>query len=290
VTIEGVLRRQAGVISRAQALAQGMSPATISRWLERERWVRLYPRVYFAAGHALTAEVRLRAAYLWAGSTATISGVAAAWWHRLWTEPPGAVEITVSHERRLPAARGVRVRRSDLAPADRVEINGLSVTAVPLTALEAAVALGPTGSQLLDRALQRSVTISDLYAAHYRNLGRRGSANAADLLHAARDRAASEAERILITLLRDAGLTGWRCGYRVDRYELDLAFPAERIAIEVDGWAWHSDVERFRHDRRRQNALVLAGRIVLRFTWHDLTGRPEAVVAEIRLALGQSAA
>jgi very-short-patch-repair endonuclease len=91
-------------------------------------------------------------------------------------------------------------------------------------------------------------------------------------------------------LLRDAGLTGWRCGYRVDRYELDLAFPAERIAIEVDGWAWHSDVERFRHDRRRQNALVLAGWIVLRFTWHDLTGRPEAVVAEIRLALGQSAA
>jgi hypothetical protein len=31
VTIDGVLRQQAGVISRAQALAEGMSSATISR-------------------------------------------------------------------------------------------------------------------------------------------------------------------------------------------------------------------------------------------------------------------
>jgi very-short-patch-repair endonuclease len=54
------------------------------------------------------------------------------------------------------------------------------------------------------------------------------------------------------------------------------------LAIEVDGWAWHHDVERFRRDRQRQNALVLAGWTVLRFTWHDLTQRPGEVVAEIR--------
>ena len=56
--------------------------------------------------------------------------------------------------------------------------------------------------ECLDRALQRSVTMSDLHAAYYRNLGRRGSADAADLLRAARDRAASEAERLLVTLVR----------------------------------------------------------------------------------------
>jgi hypothetical protein len=61
VTIEHVLRRQAGVISRAQALAEGMSSATISRQLARGLWVRLHPRVYFAADHPLTAEVRVRA-------------------------------------------------------------------------------------------------------------------------------------------------------------------------------------------------------------------------------------
>jgi hypothetical protein len=46
-----------------------------------------------------------------------------------------------------------------------------------------------------------------------------------------------------------------------------------------------SDVDRFAQDRVRQNALVLAGWTVLRFTWHDLMSRPQAVVAEIRAAL-----
>ena len=63
------------------------------------------------------------------------------------------------------------------------------------------------------------------------------------------------------------------------------AAPARRIAIEVDGWAWHVDVERFQADRRRQNALVNAGWTVLRFTWHDLTADPERVIAQIRAAL-----
>ena len=90
---------------------------------------------------------------------------------------------------------------------------------------------------------------------------------------------------MMIKLLRSARLTGWQCGYRVDGCEIDIAFPEDQIAIELDGWAWHSDVERFRRDRQRQNALVLAGWTILRFTWHDLTDRPKAVVAEIQSAL-----
>ncbi len=74
----------------------------------------------------------------------------------------------------------------------------------------------------------------------------------------------------------------WCCP---DEYWIDVAFEARRLAVEVDGWAWHCDVDRFAHDRRRQNALVLAGWTVLRFTWHDLMSRPKEVVAEIRAAL-----
>jgi very-short-patch-repair endonuclease len=55
----------------------------------------------------------------------------------------------------------------------------------------------------------------------------------------------------------------------------------------VDGWAWHVDVERFGRDRRKQNALEVAGWTVLRFTWHDLTQRPEAVIAEIRAVMAR---
>jgi len=53
----------------------------------------------------------------------------------------------------------------------------------------------------------------------------------------------------------------------------------------VDGWAWHSTADRFRADRRRQNALILAGWTVLRFTWDDLVHRPDAVLAQICAAL-----
>jgi len=62
------------------------------------------------------------------------------------------------------------------------------------------------------------------------------------------------------------------------------------VAVEVDGWAWHHDAARFQRDRVRQNVLVNDGWVVLRFTWHDLTARPAAAVAQIRQSLAASAA
>jgi hypothetical protein len=57
------------------------------------------------------------------------------------------------------------------------------------------------------------------------------------------------------------------------------------VAIEVDGWAWRWDAERLGGDRRRHDAVALAGWTMPRFTWHDLIQRPARVVAEIRAAL-----
>ncbi len=94
----------------------------------------------------------------------------------------------------------------------------------------------------------------------------------------------------MIALLRAAGITGWMQHYHLNGYELDLAFPAHRVAVEVDGWAWHQDEHTFRRDRQRQNVVVLAGWTVLRFTWHDLTQRPGEVVELIRRGLADRAA
>lgn len=43
----------------------------------------------------------------------------------------------------------------------------------------------------------------------------------------------------------------------------DLAFPAARVVVEIDGCAYHPDLPAFRHDHARQDALVLAGWTVL---------------------------
>ena len=90
-------------------------------------------------------------------------------------------------------------------------------------------------------------------------------------------------------LARTAG--NWICNYPVlgERgqvvAEIDFADPELKIAIEVDGRAFHSDRRSFERDRERQNMLVIRGWIVLRFTWERLLNDPEGVVAEINAAI-----
>jgi very-short-patch-repair endonuclease len=172
----------------------------------------------------------------------------------------------------------VEVRRRTLDPADVTELRGIAVTADALTVVEASVDLG---GRFLDRALQRSVRFPAVYAAHCRNLGAHGSARAGRLLVAAADRSASVAERLLVRMLRSAGARGFHCGFPASGFLIDIAFPEAKVAIEVDGWAWHMDAVRAQADKRRQNALVRAGWTILRYTWHDLVERPRDVLAEI---------
>ena len=67
--------------------------------------------------------------------------------------------------------------------------------------------------------------------------------------------------------------------------EIDFADPELKIAIEVDGRAFHSDRRSFERDRERQNMLVTRGWIVLRFTWERLVNDPEGVLAEVAAVL-----
>ena len=82
--------------------------------------------------------------------------------------------------------------------------------------------------------------------------------------------------RGLLRLVRQAGLRGWVRAFPFGTWTVDLAFPAFRLAVEIDGWAWHVDRDRFANDRRKGNALVAAGWTVLRFTWSDLVDTPTA--------------
>jgi very-short-patch-repair endonuclease len=288
VDLDWYLRRQSGVISRAQARAAGLSEDAVDRRVSRGRWDRLYPGVYLSAHHPYTDEVRLRAAVLWAGKDAVAHGVSAAWWHDLGPDLPATVEVTVRRGRNPSTQAGVVIRRRNLPYPDLIAVRDLWVTDLPLTVLEAAIVLGPGGSELLDQALQRRVKFAAVYRAHCRNQGRRGSEEASRLLAVAADRAASHAERLLVRLLREAEITGWELNYPFQDYLIDVAFPPQRVAIEVDGWAWHVSADRFVGDRRRHNALVSLQWTVLRFTWHDLVARPDDVVDEIRAALARS--
>ena len=280
-------RRQAGVLTRAQALTCGIATRTVAARVSDGRWRRVLPGVYLVEGHRYDDEARARAAWLWAGPEALLSGPTAAWWFGMLPRSAPTVELTIpigAHRRPQP---GIVLRRRTVAPADRSRQRGVALTARPRTVLETALVAGPA---FLDRALQRWVSLPQLVAARDRMAGRHGAAAAGRLLAAATEGTRSDAERTLLRLLRAAGITGWVVGMAFESWTLDLAFPEHRLAVELDGWAWHSDVERFRTDRGRQNALVLAGWTMLRFTWHDLTHREHSVVAEIRAALAARSA
>ena len=89
------------MISRAQALAGGLSRQQVDRLVTARRWLPIYPGVYLAADRGLTEEGRVWAAALWAGDEATVSGLAAAWWHCLFdaaTVHCGADRASVERE------------------------------------------------------------------------------------------------------------------------------------------------------------------------------------------------
>jgi very-short-patch-repair endonuclease len=290
VVIEELADSRDGVLTLDEAVRGGLTLRQVRHRVRTGQWVKLYPGVYLVGWRELDQRASTRAAVAWAGSGAVASGLTAAWWWRLREWAPGAAEVTVPQERARRCPPEVVLRRRNLDPVDLVVVRGLPVTALPLTVLDAAAALGnDSGRLLVDRALQRRVSFAELHAAYCRSFGRHGTPWLGRVLRQAADGACSHAERVFHRLLRGARISGWVASHLVVvsgiEYWIDVAFLERRLALEIDGWAWHSDVDRFVHDRCRQNALVLAGWTVLRFTWHDLTSRPQAVVAQIRAAL-----
>jgi very-short-patch-repair endonuclease len=281
--LDDFLRRHDGVITLDQARRAGLSKHAVNRRVKSGSWLQCSQGVYFADDRPFTESARVRAVVWSYGDRAVASGLAAAWWHGLTRFAPDVVEVTVPRDSNGRRRSGSRVRRRDLAPKDVVERNGLRVTTLPLTVVEAAARRGG-GAKLMDSALQRHVDLPQLWKAHLRNKGRHGSPAARRLLIAAADGARSEAERLLVKLLRDNGISGWKANYPVGGYKVDVAFPNQKVAIETDGWAFHSSQEDFQHDRERQNTIALHGWTVLRFTWLDLTEYPHRVLAEIAAA------
>ncbi|MGI8683012.1 MAG: type IV toxin-antitoxin system AbiEi family antitoxin domain-containing protein [Mycobacteriales bacterium] len=101
----------AGVVTRAQALAGGLSPDRL-RWLLRSgRWQRVYRGIYATHNGPLTPEQREIAALLYAGDGAVLSHYTAAARDGLAGFPTAAVHVTVPVVRRVREQPGIVVHR-----------------------------------------------------------------------------------------------------------------------------------------------------------------------------------
>ncbi len=124
-----------------------------------------------------------------------------------------------------------------------------------------------------------------------RSRGRRGVRPLAALL--AEDRAAvavtrSALEARFLSVCRRAGLPRPLVNVRIAGFEVDAVWPAERLVVELDGYAYHRTRTAFERDRARDAALQIAGYRVARVTYRMLESDPAAVVDLVRSLLHRS--
>mgnify|MGYP001018653413 FL=1 len=98
----------------------------------------------------------------------------------------------------------------------------------------------------------------------------------------------SEAEARLLALLRRSRLPLPSTNVRVGRYEVDMLWSSHRLAVEVDGFAFHGTRAAFERDRVRDADLQALGLRVIRVTWRQIVEEPEATVARLAGMLAAS--
>jgi len=292
--LAALAEEQAGLFTWKQAREAGYSSWQIRTRLRDGRWRTVLGGILGGAGVADTPSVRDRAVYLAGGAGAVLSGPSAARLHGMDVRAAAFSCVTVPRRRHLEID-GVRLLREPVPGDDLILLADMLVTTRARTVFDCLRVLPhDDASTLLDRALQKKwITMAGLAGRVTRHAQRYGAPKLRSLLAQASHGARSEAERLLHSGLRDAGIAGWTANQEVHDTTgligvVDIAFRVARLAIEVDGRAWHSAGDRFQRDRSRQNRLVNAGWTVLRFTWQDLTTDLPGVIATIRAALDRA--
>jgi very-short-patch-repair endonuclease len=201
------------------------------------------------------------------------------------------VHVTVPRESRAESRVDRRLYRLPISEDDVVHRSSLPVTSPVRTWRDLAGILEPPALlAVTDQVLVRLAGRADLQAELQRRPSGRGCARARRVLPLAEPRAESPMESVLRWLLLEAELPAPELQFVVRDAggvflgRADLAWPEHKVLVEFDGDG-HRDRDVFVNDVRRQNRLVAAGWVVLRFTSADVLGRPDEVVAEIRRAL-----
>lgn len=279
------MRENGGVLMRREHRDVSGS---LDRAVRHGALVCLHPGVYVRTGSVTDPWVRLLAAAVWAGPDAVLWGWSAA---RLtfWSECP-LDEVTVAVPSQAKRSHnGVLVTCRRIPPDLVLRRGRVQVTVPALTAVD--LAARADGGDVIDRVLRADAAdLAQMWAVLRRLPERPGNVARRLLLHDSRDEPWSEAERLQHRILREAGISGFRTNVWVragegNGYCVDILFDRESLVLEVDGWETHGTRRAFEEDRRRRNALVLAGYRVLNVTWRQLTDDPNWVLRCVRAGL-----
>jgi very-short-patch-repair endonuclease len=259
-------------------------------------WTGMARSVYviFPAPHW---EQTLMGACLWGGAEAVVSHTAAGALWRLDGVPAGRLDVTLRRSRRSPfPGLNVRVTQTHTR-RDVTTIGVLPVTSVVRTLIDLGSVVDATSvEEALDCALRRRMTTPARIRQRLDELGTRGHRGAAVLRQLLVERPTfgtpteSALEVRLARLLRSADLPAAEQQYEIvaDGKVLarcDFAYPAARLAVEADGYAFHSGKQRWQYDLARRNEMARLGWRVIHVTDRDIRERPREIMRSIREAL-----
>lgn len=298
--VAAIAARQHSLFTLTQLEALGGNRQLAHRRVEAGRWLSSDRAVYRIAGSSYTWETRVLSRVLAAGPGSLASHRAGAVLGDVERFRPGRPEVSVPRGHK-PRHLDARLHEStDLHLADPVLRRGIPTTGLVRTLLDVSAVITP---QALEHAIDATIRTTptewpDLYGALILH-SRRGRDGCGFLRAVLDERFGDKVitdswfERVVRRLLLDAGFPVPESQWNVyDRPtfvgELDLAWPAHRVGVELQSKAHHLNPTAFERDARKRNLIRLLGWDVLEFTWAFSKDRPERLCAEVAQALDRS--
>jgi very-short-patch-repair endonuclease len=279
---------------RDDAVGAGFSASQVRQRVNSGEWAQLLPCVYAHCATPLTPAVWRRAALLWGGPTAALSGRTAGTMWGLDRVSETRPELIVVSNRRAPSSV-IAHRCADLLPTDVVQRDGLRCTNPTRTVIDLAANLNDEALEsAFESARRQNLTTVAAVRDRQRKLGtqgRRGSHRLLRILDALDGTAPAESplEVLVARRLRDEPIPRSVRQHVVvifgRTYRLDFAWPEFRLALECNGAAFHD----FERDNRRWRQLGASGWRVLPVTWRDVTRNWPSIANELHAAFNRAA-
>ncbi len=283
---------QLGLFTLTQARELRITRKMLRTRVSQGAWRRVRAGVYFVCGHEADAAVPHLAAVLATHQEGVRASHRAGAW--LWnlTPHPQKPEVTLVTDARVRLT-DVRVHRTttNLLPAETRKGVPVTTAAETLLDLGAVVPLSKV-RDALDRGIANKVLTPMSALAELERRGRVGVRGTASLRALLDDAGLSGSHHPSVLeaktrrLIQKAGLPQPVCELIVGRhgeYRLDFCWPELQLALEVDGWAYHSSAA-FHGNKSRKNTLVVEGYVILEYTWRHITKTPTTVMREITAA------
>jgi hypothetical protein len=175
---------------------------------------------------------------------------------------------------------------------ERTEVDAIPVASLPRTLLDLAEVVDERTlrSSFEEADRLRLLEMRPLEELCERSRGRRGLRALRPLIAAAREpiTTASPLEDRFATFCEEHGLPPPATNSLLLGYEVDAFWARQRLAVEMDSFAFHRHRAAFERDRARDAKLLAAGYRVVRLTHRRLVDEPEAVAAQLRRLLAPS--